>query len=217
MKKLLFLLAIVAFVATPLAAGATSLGTGYLKVDYYEPIVDIYYANYKGTTVAGTADNTPASTTGGYAIVSEDIFCVSSENYRRTIEYEFLTIGSEDSLADAVWMADYWKANSSSWETTYGLTAAQVKGEVQKAIWAVLTVFDFIDGDGLDFDILNAIRPNTIDTSGWLWAKADRGASPTSQDYITPYTPVPEPSLLLLIGTSVLGIVAVRKKGLLRK
>ena len=195
MKTLLGLCAIALFLSAPLAANANLLGTGYMDLDYSAPTGGGYYLDYDGKVM---------SSTFGYTTGWEEVFCVSAQDLHDTT-FDFYTLTSDlntkfgagtfEKLSAAAWIADNWQA----WGNT-----DTIKGEAQKAVWKIMGVMDITGGAGIDYAIWDAAddhrgQPN----SNWYLAyspSASVAGALDYQDYLTP-VPVPEPSVLLIVGS----------------
>jgi len=205
MKKLVFLVGMLAFVLGPLVANATLLGSGSLNVYWSTPKGGGYYLDYDGEVV---------HTSFGYTTGLDEIFCVSG-NDANSLEDDisFFTItpdldtligdGTYNKLSKAAWIADHW--------TEWG-TSDVIKGEAQKAVWAIIGLMDILEGSGTDYDIyVKAQSINGYHTN--MWYLAD---SAEYQDYLTP-APVPEPATMLLFGVGLCGLAFVGRKKLIRE
>jgi hypothetical protein len=195
MKRLFSFFAIALFLSFPLAASADGLGTGVMDLYYSGPTEGGYYLDYDGQVV---------SSNFGYTTPLVEIFCVSNDPLHSGQTFTFYAIntgldavfgaGTFDKLARAAWVADNWKSYID------GNNPDLVKGEAQKAVWAIMdlpTLKDIMGTTGIDYAIYtDALKPTPTANSNWYYAV-------DSQDYLTP---VPEPGILILLGIAMSAI-----------
>jgi hypothetical protein len=192
MRKLAVFFAVALLLCIPLSANAmTYLGSGSLSVEASGPTGGVYYLDYDGTVT---------SSNFGYTTGLEEVFCVSSQSLVSPVNVDFyaLTSGISAAMSQAAWIADNW--------TSWG-TSDTIKGEAQKAIWAVLGVMNIMEGSGTDFTIFNASAAySSYTTVNWYFADAAN-----AQDFLTP-SKVPIPAAVWLLGSGLLGLVGIRRR-----
>ncbi len=204
MKRVVSFIAILLILTLPLAANAGLLGTGDLNVTASGPTGGNYYLDYDGTV---------ASSSFGYTTGSVEVFCVSKQEGNGG-DYKFYTITSDldnvfgsgtfAKLSTASWIADNW--------TSWG-TSDEIKGEAQKAVWAIMGVMDILGTTGTDVAIYNAAQDKSGYASNWYFAYSPSlvGAH-DYQDFITPGKPTPIPAAMWLLGSGLVGLVGIRRR-----
>ncbi len=200
MKRLVSFFAMALFLSVALVANAGLVGTGDLNVYWSTPTSNGYYLDYDGTVL---------SSNFGYTTGLEEVFCVSRQEGNGG-NYDFYTITSDldnyATLSKAAWIADNW--------TTYG-TDETTKAEAQKAVWKIMGVMDITAGTGIDNTIYlaaNAISNYTTDRWYYAVSPSQFTAGIDYQDFLTPVSKTPVPAPLWLLGSGLLGLVALRRK-----
>lgn len=196
-KKFKLFLFVAAFLMFPLSASADYLGQATFDFEASDPQGGGYYLDYDGRITAPIA-------TGWF-----EVFCVSSQTLNDG-KFNLYSISSDGLPADviftnltmAAWIADNWKL----WGNT-----DTVKGEAQKAVWKIMGVMDITGGTGTDFDIYTIASGHAgYSTGNWMIAYTPITVGAANyQDFLVP-TPIP--AAFWLLGSGLMGLVAVRRR-----
>ncbi len=182
--------------------------------------------------------------TGG----SVEIFCIEGTGLSSSGQnYDFYAIDSDfdlyweytddpytddykQKLRQAAWIADQFSTTPQASNDIFDYPFwGSPKAEYQKAIWAVMGIYDtdilwdysfpnVIINSGLDYDLfLESFSHTDYSTSNWYWAHNPAGSDAGGyQDFLTPYEGddyvVPEPGTMLLFGSGLIGLAIFGRK-----
>jgi hypothetical protein len=230
MKKFLLLLVLFLMVAiSPMWVSAAIIGDVNIKVAQSSPLGNLTI--YGSLLHSVFLDYDVSINSAKYV----EAFCVEDaiSDPGNSIPYTLLTI--DNGLSDfnlnpttyekAAWVASYYGSHVGSYATI--ADKDNFKAAAQLVVWESVfdTTFDFSNGNfkitNVDNTILseaNAIGSqfpgNFGPSNNWLLAvnpTVEEGDSITVKRYQNYLVPVPEPTILILLGVSLLGLVGVRR------
>lgn len=208
MNKVVGILFLAILLAMPLSASAGYIGTYYMNVDASSPDWYNWHADYDGT-IGGDSD---------------EIFCVENVNMNGSnVLYDFYTIDGSlgggvpiSDLEKATWYAHWYETSAGTENDKLNAQTAIWKTMFGNAVTAPSNVDLFKDYDGA------SDKGDYVDQ--WLLAVLDSDNTPNTitwntggQNYLVPTSAIPEPANMLLLGTGLLGLVALGRKKIFKK